>query len=78
MTFKIEFFPANLSAGDCVSNVTRVVTASEGNLAPEPSCNQKREAFRSSENQIKVCSSPCDLVTNSLAENTVKVTSRSY
>ena len=78
MTFKIELFPANLSAGDCVSNVTRVVTASEGNLAPEPNCNQERGAFRSSENQIKVCSSPCDLVTNSLAENTVKVTSRSY
>ena len=78
MTFKIELFPANLSAGDCVSNVTRVVTASEGNLAPEPYCNQKRGAFRSSENQIKVCSSPCDLVANSLAENTVKVTSRSY
>lgn len=79
MAFKIELFPANLSAGDCVSNVTRVVTASEGNFAPEPNCNQKRGApVRSSENQIKVCSSPCDLVTNSLAENTVKVTSRSY
>lgn len=78
MTFKIELFPANLSAGDCVSNVTRVVTASEGNLAAEPNCNRKRGAFRSSENQINVCSSPCDLVTNRLAENTVKVTSRSY
>ena len=76
MTFKIELFPANLSAGDCVSNVTRVVTASEGNLAPEPNCIQKRGAFRSSENQIKVCSSPCDLVTNSLAENTVKLKSQ--
>ena len=71
MTFKIELFPSNLSAGDCVSNVTRVVTASEGN-------NQKRGAFRSGENQIKFCSSPCDPVANSLAENTVKVISRSY
>lgn len=49
MTFNIELLPAILSAGDRVNNVTRVVTASEGNLAPEPSCNQKREAFRSSE-----------------------------
>ena len=78
MTFNIELLPAILSAGDRVNNVTRVVTASEGNLAPEPNCNRKRGAFRSSENQINVCSSPCDLVTNSLAENTVKVTSRSY
>ena len=48
-----------------------------GNLAPKPSCNQKRRAFRSSENQIKSLFS-YDPVAYSLAENTVKVTSKNY